>query len=308
MGIPLFGSLVKSKFDFKSLVPDFIGESDGPIDPRKRLTKEDVAKRRKGKKNRRKFGEFENLKPGQELEIRGFNELQEGRRRAKGVNESLQAQAEQRGLGKALTKADEDTDASFANVEGQLARRQKGLGLRLSERQRRGQTKQLGLARNLARAESRGTTRRGFASRASGVAEAAGGIENEIFGAENASLTRLSVAAAESDKQATKMINKREKDRAGFAGGIVGTVASFFSSEELKHDHGHEPKLLEKLKKVRINRWQYKGDDKTHVGPFSEEFNREFGIETDRPDMINVIDALGVTLGAVKELSEQVNG
>jgi len=308
MGIPLIGSLFKSQFDFKNLSPDLIGTSEGRIDPRKRMTENDIRKRRKGKKNRKRFGEFEPIDPGRELELRGFNEFQEGRRRSKRANDAIEAQANQVGLADALVESGEDVDATFDNAEGQLARRQKGLGLRLSERQRRGQTRQLGLARNLARAEGAGDTRRGFSKRAQNVGKAAAGFENELFAAENASLTQLSVAAAEQKQQNDKAIAKREKDRMGFAGGIIGTVASFFSSEELKDDHGAEKKLLDKLKKVRINRWNYKGDDKTHVGPFSEEFNREFGIDTDRPDKINVIDALGVTLGAVKELSEQING
>ena len=42
MGMPLFGSLVESKFDFKSQLPDFLGESSGPIDPRKRLSAQDL--------------------------------------------------------------------------------------------------------------------------------------------------------------------------------------------------------------------------------------------------------------------------
>jgi hypothetical protein len=307
MSMPFLGSLFKSKYDFKNLLPDFTGSSAGLVDPRKRLTKEDVAEKRTKKKKIRKYGLYKNLKPGEDLEIRGYNMFADERRRARQVEAGLRADAEQLGLAGALEKASADAGRSADVTEGALERRQRALGINLTERQQRAQTRGLSLARKLANVRARGATRRGSLARAEAAAGSAGGLEDQLLSVENAGLTQLANAAGQKDITGREAIAKREEDRQGFAGGIIGTVASFFSSEGYKRDHGKEEDLLKKLKKVRVHRWQYHGDDKTHVGPFSEEFNKEFGIDTDRPDKINVIDALGVTLGAVKELSEKVH-
>ena len=99
--------------------------------------------------------------------------------------------------------------------------------------------------------------------------------------------------------------SRAQKETIGQVAGMAISLMAM-SSEKWKDDHGPTEGLLDKLKNVRVNRWNYKGSRQKHVGPFAEEFNREFGIETDDPRFINIIDALGVTLGAVKELNEKV--
>jgi len=265
----------------------------GPADPRYRTTA------------------GENFTPGEDLEARGFNAFQDQRRRSKLSHEALVGEANQLGLSGALDRTRKDVGRAFDSSTASLERRQKGLGLRLTERQKRSQTRQLGLSRTLARAHAVGATRRGFAERATKAQAGASAAGDAVQSLQDAGFTNIvSRDATEAQRLANERARKKE-DKYGTIGtaiGIAGSIASWFSSEELKHDHGREGNLLEKLKKVRVHRWQYKGDDKTHVGPFSEEFNKEFDIDTDRPDMINVIDALGVTLGAVKELSEKVHG
>ncbi len=297
------GSLVESHIDFENLLPDFMGGDVGPIDPRQRLTVEDLQKRRKGKKARRKYGEFEPLVPGQELEIRGFNEFQDARRRAKQASDALVAEANKVGLGEAVSKATREAGETFDVAKGSLERRQRGLGLRLSERQQRSQGRRVGLARSLSRAQAAGSTRRGFARRATIAKRGGVGLEAEIAGTQEAGLIQLTNAASQSKIQAEGMIQAREESRAGFLGGLAG----MFSSEDFKHDKREESNLLERLKGVRVQKWKYVGDETDHIGPYAEEFNDTFGVGQDDKQKIAFIDMLGVTLGAVKELSEQVD-
>jgi len=205
----------------------------------------------------------------------------------------------------AVSKAAQDATTRSRLDEEQFERSTRGMDL--SPRQKRAAGRRLGLARSLNRAQATGDVRRGFTDRAKVAMSQGGGFADAIFSQRLAGETNI--ASAYMTKKAAKAQERSQKKSGalGAVGSIIGGALAFFSSEELKHDHGHEGKLLEKLKKVRVNRWQYKGDDKTHIGPFSEEFNREFGIDTDRPDMINVIDALGVTMGAIKELDKKVS-
>lgn len=209
------------------------------------------------------------------------------------------------GEDKAVAEAGQDADTRSGLDAAQFERSTRGMDL--SPRQKKAAGRRLGLARSLNRARATGATRRGFTDRSQAAKSTGGGFADAIFSQRLAGET--SIASAFVTKKASEDQAKAQKKQGflGAAGTVIGGALAFFSSEELKHNHGHEGDLLEKLKKVRVNRWQYKGDDETHVGPFSEEFNREFGIETDRPDMINVIDALGVTLGAVKELDKKVS-
>ena len=181
-------------------------------------------------------------------------------------------------------------------------------GQDLSARQQGAAKARLTLSRSLNRASAAGDTRRGFAAQSDAAAASGAGFADAFFSQRLAGETNITAVKAYEEANAAQRSADKKNGIISAIGSIAGAaIGAFFSSENLKHDHGRETMLLDRLKKVRVNRWQYKGDDKTHVGPFSEEFNREFGIDTDRPDMISVIDALGVTLGAVKELDEKVS-
>lgn len=305
MGSSNFGSLVNNTFDLPD--PDFVGQSEGLIDPRKRLTSEDVA----GKRKRRikKLGEFKPLTPGQDLELRGFNEFQDARRRNKQDIDSLEGEANQVGLSDAVARSRREAGEATESEAASLRRRQSGLGLRLSDRQKSVQRRRIGLGRAVNEASAAGATRRSFASNAQAARRGGVGLEDNVFNAENAGLTQLANAAGQNKQRSDNMIAQREQDRAGFLGGVGGIVASFFSSEDFKHDKTPATGLLDKLKAVRVENWKYRGDDHTnHIGPYAQEFNDTFGVGQDDKQKISVVDMLGVTLGAVKELSERVNG
>ena len=83
-------------------------------------------------------------------------------------------------------------------------------------------------------------------------------------------------------------------------------MSIFLSSEEAKDKKGKPKGLLDKLKKVRVDRWNYKGDEQEHIGPYAEEFNDTFETGKEHRHGISVIDAVGVALGAIKELDKKV--
>lgn len=201
----------------------------------------------------------------------------------------------------ARERAGQASDVDFGTFQRKTA------GLDLSDRQSAAARKTAGLGRVIAQADAAGQVRRQAIDDQKNIRAAAGGFSDILFGQRAAqSVDAASSEAADTAAAADRKANKKSAT-AETVGTVIGAALAIFSSEDLKDDRGHEHNLLDKLKNVRVNRWNYRGDNAQHIGPFSEEFNKEFEIKTDRPDMINIIDALGVTLGAVKELDAKVN-
>jgi hypothetical protein len=94
-----------------------------------------------------------------------------------------------------------------------------------------------------------------------------------------------------------------------FWGGI-GSIAglAFGSDEEIKKDKkAPRRSLREAIDKMPVEEWTYKkgeGDGGTHVGTYAQDFQKQTGMGDGKS--INVIDAIGTTMGAVKELSAEV--
>ena len=95
----------------------------------------------------------------------------------------------------------------------------------------------------------------------------------------------------------------------GGIGELLGGVASLkqaFSSELLK-DKISTPstkEILERVNELELDKWTYKGIDREHIGPYAEQFNELFGLK--ESNSINLIDALGVSLGSIKELTKRI--
>lgn len=96
--------------------------------------------------------------------------------------------------------------------------------------------------------------------------------------------------------------------------GALGTVAgalpwaTMLSSKDAKTDKKPATGNLEAVESMPVEEWTYKpgmGDGGTHIGPYAEDFAAATGKGDGRG--INVIDAIGVTMGAVKELSAKVD-
>lgn len=100
---------------------------------------------------------------------------------------------------------------------------------------------------------------------------------------------------------------------AGF-GNMIGTVAGaalMFSSEEFKEDKEPSEGNLAKVRSLPIEDWNYTpesgaGDpNERHTGTYAEDFQEATGRGDGKT--IPVIDAIGVTMGAVKELADKVD-
>lgn len=93
----------------------------------------------------------------------------------------------------------------------------------------------------------------------------------------------------------------------GSLGSAIGTFA-MMSSKEMKTDKKQVFGILDAVKEMPVEKWTYKegaGDGKTHVGTYAEDFKEKTGLGNGRE--ISIIDALGVNMGAIKELAAEVD-
>jgi hypothetical protein len=84
-------------------------------------------------------------------------------------------------------------------------------------------------------------------------------------------------------------------------GAIASIIAGIAmkSSRTLKEDIAPVNDVREKLKKLPIYTWKYKGDTQKHIGPMAEEFQETFGIGDGKTLHLN--DLLGVMMASMKE-------
>lgn len=91
-------------------------------------------------------------------------------------------------------------------------------------------------------------------------------------------------------------------------GGIFG-MAMGMSSKEFKKDKKKSKGNLKAVNAMPVEKWRYKegiadGGAAEHTGPYAEDFQKATGHGNGK--MIPLQDAIGVTMGAVQELSAQV--
>lgn len=93
-------------------------------------------------------------------------------------------------------------------------------------------------------------------------------------------------------------------------GSVAGSLpwAAMLSSKKAKTNKKPARNLIDAVKKLKVESWDYKkgmGDEGHHVGPYAEDFKKATGLGDGKT--INVIDAIGVTMGAVKDLATKVD-
>lgn len=93
-------------------------------------------------------------------------------------------------------------------------------------------------------------------------------------------------------------------------GQAVGSIAGMFfpSDEDAKEDKKPVNGMLKAVRGMPVQEWSYKpglGDGGRHIGTYAQDFQRETGKGDGRS--IPVIDAIGVTMGAIKELDQKVD-
>lgn len=92
--------------------------------------------------------------------------------------------------------------------------------------------------------------------------------------------------------------------------GALGTVAGMISSKDAKTDKKPLKKgaALGALRDMPVEEWSYKpgmGDGGHHVGPYAEDFQKATGKGDGKT--IAFQDAIGVTMGAVRDLANDVD-
>lgn len=105
--------------------------------------------------------------------------------------------------------------------------------------------------------------------------------------------------------QQMDVYNAQSQANSSMWGGIGSLVGLAFGSDEDTKKDIKKPgrSLLEAVDNMPIKDWTYKegkGDGGNHVGTMSQDFQRETGKGDGKT--INVIDAIGTTMGAVQEL------
>lgn len=252
-----------------------------------------------------------NLEPGEDLEVRGARDFITAQRRTQDATRQIQGAADQVGLSDAVGKAGDRADASFDVAEGVVGRRQEGLGLQLSRRQKKAQGRRLSLGREIAKDDAEGGVRRSFSARAVEAAKQGVSIEDSLRNIETAGLTGLANAEGQEKIRAEQERSAKKQQKNSLIGSILGIGASLLSLSDENAKHAkrsalEEGSLLEKLKQVRVDKWKYNGEDQDHIGPYAQEFNDTFGVGKTHKKMISLTDAVGVAMGAIKELNEKV--
>ena len=94
----------------------------------------------------------------------------------------------------------------------------------------------------------------------------------------------------------------------GGLGSLAGMGLMAFSSKEFKEDKRPAKGSLEAVRRMPVGEWKYKegiSDEGEHIGPYAEDFQAATGKGNGK--MINLMDAVGVTMGAVQQLDKKVD-
>lgn len=95
----------------------------------------------------------------------------------------------------------------------------------------------------------------------------------------------------------------------GGLGSAIGTVAgAFMSDEDVKTNKKPARNLLKVVKSLPVEKWDYKPgveDGGTHIGTYAGAFQKATGLGDGRS--IHPVDAIGVTMGAVKEMATKLD-
>ena len=109
-------------------------------------------------------------------------------------------------------------------------------------------------------------------------------------------------------QQQMQSYNARQDQAAGLFG-AAGTVIGMLSDKDAKTEKKKPGRsLLKAVENMPVEEWRYKkgqGDEGRHVGTYAQDFQRETGKGDGRS--IPIVDAIGTTMGAIKELSAKVD-
>lgn len=166
------------------------------------------------------------VNPGQDLEISGLNSFVNASRHSRDANDSLFGTANQEGLSRAIGDSFKAANESFDTAEGTLDRRQRGLGISLSERQKKSQKRQLSLTRAISQADATNSVRTGFQERATDAAKQALGVEQDLRDLDSSGRISLSAAAGQEQVRIEQERARKKASRSGVLGSIIGLGTS----------------------------------------------------------------------------------
>jgi len=111
---------------------------------------------------------------------------------------------------------------------------------------------------------------------------------------------------AQQANQAEAASNAAQKQSNTQAAGTAAAAMMYMSDENIKKDKEAIDcnQILENLGDIRIERWKYIGDNREHIGPYAQEFQKAFGVGTGVD--INMIDAIGVLMASNQALLERI--
>lgn len=151
----------------------------------------------------------------------------------------------------------------------------------------------------------------GFNAGMNGVSSAAGMVSG---GAQTAMQGQSNLAGTLNNQHQNKMAawQASQNTLSSIAGGIgtgVGYLA-FGSSKDMKTAKRKPMSVLDAVRDMPVEEWEYKqgmgdGGGKKHIGPYAEDFQKATGLGNGKE--ISVMDAIGVTMGAVQELAAKVD-
>lgn len=112
------------------------------------------------------------------------------------------------------------------------------------------------------------------------------------------------------------MLNKQDEMAQSGTNALLGGLGAgagmaygvYKSDEDVKEDKRPARGVLSAVKNMRVERWKYKdgvADGGEHIGTYAQDFQRETGLGDGKS--INAIDAIGIAMGAVKELAAKVD-
>lgn len=108
------------------------------------------------------------------------------------------------------------------------------------------------------------------------------------------------------DAQRNAMQWQSQDDGMGGLGQLLGFGAQLFMPSSRKFKRNIRPAgdaAMRAARAMPVRRWQYKGDDKEHVGPMAEDAKKAIGGDG---TMVNVGDVAGTALAAAQNLDKRL--
>lgn len=233
----------------------------------------------------------------------------------------------------AVRRAGADARRNFSLAQGQEERRLAASGVNPASGRSREATRRSELTEALGTAGARNTTR--LVERQRAEAEAETMRANAInlgsglgvnpatsLGLSNSAMSSGASGAMKGQGQAGQMFGMMDRQRMaaweadqqssasmwGGVGQLAGAGLSMLSSKDYKEDKKPARGVLDAVKGMPVEEWSYKkgiADEGRHIGPYAEDFHAATGRGDGKS--IPMQDAIGVTMGAVKELAAKVD-